>query len=88
MLTTLLHEQPKEAPSWGLYASEARHWCSLQALGFLLQRDHPTKALLIEHAGRRLSAGYAKLDPALPADRLVTAWRVWVPASELREAKP
>ena len=34
-----------------------------------------------------LSAGYAKLDPALPAVRLATAWRVWVPATELREAK-
>jgi hypothetical protein len=42
---------------------------------------------LIVTCQANLSSGYAKLDPALPSDRLVTAWRVWVSASELREAK-
>jgi hypothetical protein len=43
---------------------------------------------LIELCRRNLSAGYSKLDPALPADRLATVWRVWLPASESREVQP
>ena len=60
-----------------------------RALRYLLQRDHPDQVALTEACRAHLTAGYAKLDPALPADRLVTTWRVWVPASELREpARP
>ena len=29
----------------------------------------------------RLTQGYARLDPALSSPRLITAWRLWVPAS-------
>ena len=57
-------------------------------LGYLLQRDHTAAAIsadLIATCRQRMTAGYASLDPALQADRLVTAWRVWVPDSELRE---
>lgn len=50
-----------------------------------MQRDHPDQTALIQTCRSHLSAGYAKLDPALPADKLVTAWRVWVRAGELRE---
>jgi hypothetical protein len=86
---TSLHVSSPEAPKLADYASQARHWCSLQtASASCCSGIIPIKALLIELCRQSLSAGYAKLDPALPADRLVTAWRVWVPASELREPKP
>ena len=67
------------------YAARIGSGAVYKRLGFLLQRDHPDQIALIESCRGHLSAGYAKLDPALPADRLVTAWRVWVPASEWRE---
>ena len=85
MLASLVHDQPKEAAKLAGYAAKIGSGAVYKRLGFLLQRDHPDQAALIEWCRARLTAGYAKLDPALPADRLVTAWRVWVPASELRE---
>jgi predicted transcriptional regulator of viral defense system len=91
MLTTLLREQPKEAPKLLIYADKLGVGAVYKRLGYLLQRDHaaePGTAELIATCRQRMTAGYARLDPALPADRLVTAWRVWVPGSELRERTP
>jgi predicted transcriptional regulator of viral defense system len=88
MLTTLLREQPKEAPKLLLYAEKLGIGAVYKRLGYLLQRDHAGAAGaagLITACRQRMTAGYARLDPALPADRLVTAWRLWVPDSELRE---
>ena len=79
---------PKEAAKLGSCAGKLGIGSVYKRLGFLLQRDHPDQAGLIDTCRANLSAGYAKLDPALPAVRLATAWRVWVPTTELREAKP
>lgn len=88
MLATLLHEQPKEEAAKLInYAAKLGVGAIYKRLGFLLQRDHPDQTALVEDCRRNLSAGYAKLDPALPSDRLVTAWRVWVSANELHETK-
>ncbi len=87
MLTSLLHDHSKESAKLIEYAAKIEIGAVYKRLGFLLQRDHPDQTALIAKCQANLSAGYAKLDPALPADRLVTAWRVWVPTSELREAK-
>lgn len=86
MLRNLLHDQPKEVAKLGVYATQLGIGSVFKRLGFLLQRDHPDQGGLIELCRQNLSAGYAKLDPALPSDRLATAWRVWVPAAEAREA--
>jgi predicted transcriptional regulator of viral defense system len=88
MLGGLLREQPKEAAKLGGYAGKLGVGSVYKRLGFLLQRDHPDQVPLIELCRQNLSAGYAKLDPALPADRLATAWRVWVPATEARKGRP
>jgi predicted transcriptional regulator of viral defense system len=87
MLASLFHDHPKEATKLADYAAKISSGAVYKRLGFLLQRDHSDQTALIESCRARLTAGYAKLDPALPSDRLVTAWRVWVPASELREAR-
>ncbi len=88
MLATLLRDQPKEVPKLADYSAKLGIGAVYKRLGFLLQRDHPDQAALIAACREGLSAGYAKLDPALPSDHLVTMWRVWVPAGEWREAKP
>ncbi len=88
MLATLLREHPKEAPKLAIHAEKLGIGSVFKRLGFLLQRDHPDQTGLIEACREHLSAGYAKLDPALPAERLATAWRVWLPAGELREVRP
>lgn len=87
MLVTLLHGHPKETAKLAVYAGNLGIGSVFKRLGFLLQRDHPDQGALIELCRQNLSAGYAKLDPALPADRLITAWRVWVPATEQREVQ-
>lgn len=86
MLGSLLHDQPKEGAKLTDYAVKLGIGAVYKRLGFLLQRDHPDQIALIAACQANLSAGYAKLDPSLPADRLVTAWRVWVSATELHEA--
>lgn len=85
MLETLLRDQPKEAAKLGAYACQLGIGSVFKRLGFLLDRDHPDQTALIKLCRRNLSAGYAKLDPKLSADRLITGWRVWVPATEVRE---
>ena len=85
MLSALFRDQPKDAAKLAGYAAKIGIGAVYKRLGFLLQRDHPDQVALIDSCRGHLSAGYAKLDPALPADRLVTAWRVWVPTSEWRE---
>lgn len=85
MLGNLLHDHPAQVPKLGVYASQLGIGAVFKRLGFLLQRYHPDQGALIALCRTSLSAGYAKLDPALPAERLVTAWRVWVPATEMRE---
>jgi len=84
MLGELFRDHSKETPKLGVYACKLGIGSVFKRLGFLLQRDHPDQAALIELCRENLSAGYAKLDPALPADQLATAWRVWVPATEAR----
>lgn len=49
-------------------------------LGFLLERRSGT-ADLVEACRERLTTGNAKLDPALNCPRLISRWRLWVPAS-------
>lgn len=87
MLASLLHDHPKEAAKLDDYAAKLGSGAVYKRLGYLLQRDHPGQSALLAACQANLSAGYAKLDPALPADRLVTVWRVWVSATELHEAK-
>lgn len=87
MLGSLLRDQPKETAKLGTYAGEIGIGSVFKRLGFLLQRDHSDQVALIALCRQNLTAGYAKLDPALPADLLATAWRVWVPASEIREVR-
>lgn len=49
-------------------------------LGFLLE-EHNLGREVVDQCRPLLTTGYAKLDPALPKDRLVTRWRLWVPAT-------
>src|SRR5262249_1528253 len=49
-------------------------------VGFLLER-RGGPAELIAACRERLSAGNARLDPAISCRRLVKRWRLWIPAS-------
>lgn len=62
------------------YAARLGNGAVFKRLGYLLLQHAPTEAQAIAACAGHLSAGYAKLDPALPSDRLVTAWGLWLPA--------
>jgi predicted transcriptional regulator of viral defense system len=63
------------------YAGRLGNGAVFKRLGFLAERFAPGETALIETCRKRLSKGNAKLDPSLPSDRLVSAWRLWVPSS-------
>lgn len=60
-------------------ADELGNGAVFKRLGYLLEDLGGGEALL-EACRMRLTAGNAKLDPALPAERLVSRWRLWSPA--------
>ena len=60
------------------YAAEFNNGAIFKRLGYLAEtRLHGEK--LATECRSRLTQGYARLDPALPSKRLVTAWRLWLP---------
>lgn len=62
------------------YADQFGNGAIFKRLGFLAEtRLHDHK--LAEECRLRLTHGYARLDPSLSAKKLVTAWRLWVPAA-------
>ena len=69
------------------YADRLGNKAVFKRLGFLAATYLPTERALIADCSKRLSAGNAKLDPKLPGDRLVTAWRLRVPAGFAEDPK-
>jgi predicted transcriptional regulator of viral defense system len=67
------------------YARQHGNGAIFKRLGFLAER-HPQGRILASEAKAHLTKGHAKLDPALPCERLVTRWRLWVPPSWLKES--
>lgn len=61
------------------YADRLGNRAVFKRLGFLLSEAEDASAAVLQACTERLSAGNAKLDPALPCTRLVTRWRLWVP---------
>lgn len=67
------------------YAGEFNNGVIFKRLGYLADtRLHDAK--LAAACRSRLTQGYARLDPALPAKKLVTAWRLWLPSARKQTA--
>lgn len=62
------------------YADRLGNGAVFKRLGFITERYAPEEETLLDACRSRLTKGTVKLDPALPAERLVTAWRLWMPA--------
>ena len=62
------------------YGERLGNGAVFKRLGFLAEK-HPRGDALIQAAKDRLTKGHAKLDPALDCSKLVTRWRLRVPAS-------
>ena len=62
------------------YAERLGNGAVFKRLGFLAER-HGRADILTDAAKLRLTKGHAKLDPALNCEKLITRWRLRVPAS-------
>lgn len=64
------------------YAERVGNGAIFKRLGYLLDITRPQAVdqEFLSGLRTRLTWGNAKLDPSLPANRLVTRWRLWVPA--------
>ena len=60
------------------YADRIGNGAIFKRLGFLAER-YPHGGSLLKASAQRLTKGYAKLDPALVCNRLITRWRLYVP---------
>jgi predicted transcriptional regulator of viral defense system len=69
------------------YGDRLGNGAVFKRLGFLLSRSPNADSGVLAACRERLTSGNAKLDPALPAVRLVTRWKLWVPARRKGSSK-
>lgn len=62
------------------YADQLGNKAVFKRLGYLAATFFPSESEIVAECRKRLSAGHAMLDPKLPANRLITAWRLRIPA--------
>lgn len=70
------------------YADQLGNGAVFKRLGFLAETFAPNEAEIVAECRKRLSAGNAMLDPKLPGGRIITAWRLKVPAGFAGATKP
>ncbi len=85
VLQSYLKSKSKDLELLVAYAKRLDSGAVFKRLGFLLERFAPEEKPTIEACRSRLTAGNVKLDPSLPAERLLTAWRLWLPATWTKE---
>jgi predicted transcriptional regulator of viral defense system len=68
------------------YARKLENGAVYKRLGFLLEKVAPGEQSALNACKAALTTGTAKLDPKLPADKLVTRWRLWIPQSWVKES--
>lgn len=67
------------------YAEQFDNGVIFKRLGYLAEtRLHDDK--LAAECRSRLTQGYARLDPMLPPEKLVTSWRLWLPSTRKQAA--
>ena len=85
VLTELLKEHPKDIDQLFEYAKRLGNGAAFKRLGFLLEALQLGQPSLVAACRENLTSGYVKLDPALPSQQLITAWRLWVPRAWKQE---
>jgi len=63
------------------YAKDFGNGAVFKRLGFLLEKFRPVNQKTINLCKTNITKGNAKLDPKLPAEKLVTRWKLWIPKS-------
>jgi predicted transcriptional regulator of viral defense system len=68
------------------YAEKLENGAVFKRLGFLMERIVPQEMEAIALCRARLTQGNAKLDPSIPAGKLATKWKLWIPENWRQEA--
>jgi len=87
VFSTYMASKDKDADLLIKYAVRLGNGAVFKRLGFIATRYVPREQALIESCRTRLTKGNAKVDPSMPADKLITAWNLWVPANWAKEGK-
>jgi len=79
MLRTYLKSDAKDLKDLIAMADRLGNRTVFKRLGFLLEQLVPEETDALTMCREHMSAGDSQLDPALPAEVLVSRWRLWVP---------
>ena len=63
------------------YGEKMGNGAIFKRLGFLVEKKYPQEKSFLERCQLRISKGYSKLDPALKGDKIISKWKLWIPAS-------
>jgi len=63
------------------YGEKTGNGAVFKRLGFLVEKKYPQEKSFLERCQLRISKGYSKLDPALKGDKIISKWKLWIPAS-------
>ncbi len=85
MFANYLSSQNKNLSLLIDYADRLGNGAVFKRLGFLIEQISPDDPATVVQCRKRLTAGNTKLDPQLPANKLVTRWRLWVPERWIKE---
>lgn len=61
------------------YANRLGNGAVYKRMGFLFERLVPEEKRVISACKAKITKGNAKIDPKLPAERLITKWKLWIP---------
>ena len=79
MLRTYLMSDAKDLNELIVMADQLGNRTVFKRLGFLLEQLVPEEVDALTQCRERMSTGDSQLDPTLPAEVLVSRWRLWVP---------
>jgi len=69
------------------YAERLGNGAVFKRLGFILELLSLGDQKTLGQCRERLTTGNSKLDPSIPANRLITRWRLWVPEKWAKEIR-
>jgi len=67
------------------YSNRLGNGAVFKRLGFLLERFANNEQGTIDACKTKLTQGNSKLDPKLPAEKLITRWKLWIPKNWVEE---
>lgn len=85
MFRNYVGSKEKDLDSLIVYADRLGNGAVFKRLGFILELVSPGDQKTLGQCRERLTTGNSKLDPSIPAKRLITRWRLWVPEKWVKD---